>query len=103
MTGYASHKGLPAPRFNVIASGVVLLLGGLGIVFGIFPTIASIALAAFLLAAAVLFHDFWSVPEEQQQSEMTNFLKNVALAGGAIAIGIFGLTSWEYSLGIGLF
>ena len=30
MAGYAGSKGMPAPRFGVIASGILLLLGGIG-------------------------------------------------------------------------
>ncbi len=37
MAGYAEFKGLPLPRVSVIGSGVVLLLGGLGVVLGAFP------------------------------------------------------------------
>ncbi|EMA31465.1 terminal quinol oxidase subunit, partial [Haloarcula japonica DSM 6131] len=35
-----------------------------------------------------------------QQTEMTQFLKNIALAGGALIIVAIGSQSWAYSLGI---
>jgi len=82
MAGYAEFKGLPAPRFSVIASGLVLVLGGLGVAAGAFPVLAAGALAAFLLISAVTMHDFWSIDDpEERQSEMTSFLKNVYGAG----------------------
>ncbi|MUW15960.1 DoxX family membrane protein, partial [Halorubrum sp. CBA1125] len=31
MAGYAEFKGLPAPRFSVVASGLALALGGVGV------------------------------------------------------------------------
>jgi putative oxidoreductase len=102
MTGYAQHKGVPAPKLSVLVSGAVLMLGGLGIVAGVAPIVAGLAVAGFLLVAAVLFHDFWAVPEDQQQDEMTNFLKNVALAGGALALASLGVANWAYSAGISL-
>jgi uncharacterized membrane protein YphA (DoxX/SURF4 family) len=102
MTGYAEAKGLPAPRFGVVASGVLLVLGGLGVVLGVFPVLAAGALATFLVVSALLFHDFWAVPEDQQQDEMTQFLKNVALAGAALALLALGGTEWAYSLNVGL-
>ena len=46
MAGYAEMKGLPAPTFSVVASGVVLVLGGLGVVLGVAPVLAAGALAA---------------------------------------------------------
>jgi putative oxidoreductase len=33
---------------------------------------------------------------------MTGFLKNVALAGGALAIAAFGTTDWALSAGLSL-
>jgi putative oxidoreductase len=102
MAGYAEHKGLPAPKLSVLLSGGLLVLGGLAIVAGVFPVVAGFALAAFLLVSAVTMHDFWAVPEDQQQDEMTGFLKNVALAGGALAIAAFGTTDWALSAGLSL-
>jgi uncharacterized membrane protein YphA (DoxX/SURF4 family) len=100
MAGYAEHKGLPAPRLAVVLSGVLLLFAGAAVVVGAFPVLAGSALAAFLLASAVAMHDFWAVPEDQAQDEMTQFLKNVALAGGALALAATGTSTWAYSVGI---
>ncbi|SEW15784.1 DoxX family protein [Natrinema salifodinae] len=103
MTGYAEHKGLPAPKLGVIGSGIVLVLGGLSVILGVFPIVATIVIAGFLIVAGVVFHDFWAVPEEQQQTEMTQFLKNVAMAGGALVIAAVGPQQWAYSLDLSLF
>ena len=104
MAGYAEYKGLPAARLSVVASGVVLVLGGLALVVGAFPVLGAIVVAAFLVAAAVTMHDFWAVPEEEQQTEMTQFLKNIALAGGALAFAAVGTASeWAYSAGLTAF
>ncbi|MCD2200772.1 DoxX family protein [Halobacterium sp. KA-4] len=103
LTGYAQHKGLPAPKLSVLASGAVLVLGGLSVAAGVLPVVGAIALAGFLLVSALTMHDFWAVPEDQQQDEMTGFLKNVALAGGALAIAAYATTGWAYSVGISLF
>jgi len=103
LAGYAEFKGLPAPRFSVVASGVVLVAGGLGIVAGVLPVLAAGALAVFLLVSAVVMHDFWTVPEEDAQDEMTGFLKNVALAGGALTLLAVGGQEWPYAVGIALF
>ena len=104
MAGYAEFKGLPAPRFSVVASGLLLVLGGLGVVVGAFPVIAAGGLAVFLLVSAVTMHDFWSVDDpEEKQSEMTSFLKNVYGAGAAVALLAVGGTAWPYALGLGLF
>ncbi|AZQ14575.1 DoxX family membrane protein [Halorubrum sp. PV6] len=104
MAGYAKFKGLPLPRVSVIGSGLVLLLGGLGVVLGAFPVVAGGALAVFLLVSAVTMHDFWSVDDpEEKQNEMTGFLKNVYGAGAALALLAVGGTAWPYAVGLGLF
>jgi len=103
MTGYAEHKGLPAPKLSVLVSGAVLVLGGLSVAAGILPVVGAVALAAFLVVSALTMHDFWAVPEDQQQDEMTGFLKNVALAGGALGVAASATTGWAYSLGVTLF
>lgn len=102
MAGYAEFKGLPAPKLSVVASGAVLVLGGFGIVVGAFPLVSALAIAGFLVASALMMHDFWAVDEDQQQDELTGFLKNVVMAGGALAIAALTTQSWAFGLGIGL-
>lgn len=102
MAGYAEFKGLPAPRLSVLASGVVLVLGGIGIIAGAFPLLSSLLVAGFLLVAGLVMHDFWAVDEGERENELNHFLKNVAMAGGALAIGALSTQSWALGLGIGL-
>jgi putative oxidoreductase len=33
-----------------------------------------------------VFHHFWGIPAEQQQEQMINFLKNVAIMGGLLIL-----------------
>ncbi|MBX0294023.1 DoxX family protein [Haloarcula nitratireducens] len=103
MIPYAEAKGLPAPAAAVYGSGGLLVFSGLLVILGAYPVVAAGALAVFLVASAVAMHDFWAVPEDQQQDEMTQFLKNVALAGGALVVLTLAGTSWPYSVGVGLF
>jgi putative oxidoreductase len=103
MAGYAEAKGLPAPRASVLLSGGLLVFAGLGVATGIAPVLSAGALVVFLLSSAVVFHDFWSVDDpEQAQNEMTQFLKNAALTGGALAVLAVGDVVWPYSVGVTL-
>ena len=101
MSGYAAAKGIPAPEFGVIASGVMLALGGLGIAAGAYPVIAAGALVTFFVVATPTIHDFWNA--EDTQGEMTHFLKNVALLGASLAFLALGGADWPLALGVGLF
>ncbi len=102
MAGYAGAKGIPAPNLAVPFSGGLLLFGGLGIVLGVFPTLAAGAIAVFLLVATPTMHDFWAAPEEEQMTEMTQFLKNVALLGTALGFLVVSQSPWPLAVGVGL-
>jgi uncharacterized membrane protein YphA (DoxX/SURF4 family) len=104
VAGYAGMKGVPMPRLVVAFTGGLLVLGGLSVIVGAYVVVGAGALALFLLASAVGMHDFWTVEDpQQQQTEMTQFLKNVTLAGAAVGLVALGGVTWPYAVGIGLF
>jgi uncharacterized membrane protein YphA (DoxX/SURF4 family) len=102
MTGYAAAKGVPAAGLAVPFSGGTLLFGGLGVLLGVFPTLAAGAIVVFLLATTPLMHDFWAAAEEERMTEMTQFLKNVALLGAAVGFLVISQTPWPLAVGVGL-
>ncbi|MEY7851737.1 DoxX family protein [Natrarchaeobius sp. A-rgal3] len=101
--GYAQYKEVPAASFAVIASGVMLLGGGLGIILGVFPVLSAGALATFLVVATPLFHDFWNVSSDERENELNHFLKNVGLLGGALVLLSVAGEPWSYAVNVGLF
>lgn len=85
LSGYASAKGVPSARIAVQASGAMMILGGLSLLTGYKPKLGSAAIATFLTGVTPSIHRFWSEENPQQrQAEMINFLKNIALLGGAM-------------------
>ncbi len=85
MTGYAQFKKIPSPKLAVQGSGLVLLLGGLSVILGVWADLGAIVLAVLLLVMAVTMHNYWTVSEPQaKQADMIGFWKNVSMAGGAI-------------------
>ncbi|WP_277555391.1 DoxX family protein [Halobaculum limi] len=102
LAGYSEAKGIPAPRLATLFSGGLLIFGGLSVASGAFVVLGAGAVAVFLLLSAVTIHNFWAVPEEQQQDEMTQFLKNVVMAGAALAFLSFASAPWPYAVGAGL-
>ncbi|WP_256301450.1 DoxX family protein [Haloarchaeobius salinus] len=102
MAGYAGMKGVPAPGLMVPFTGGMLLFGGLSIALGFYPAIGAGAIAVFLVVTTPLMHDFWAMDDpEQQQNEMTAFLKNVVMLGAALAFLVLAGTGWEYSIATG--
>jgi putative oxidoreductase len=87
MSGYAQMKGIPLPKPFVAMSGALLLIGGLSILLGIYPTVGVIALALFLIPVTYLMHAFWKVQDPMaRMGERVNFTKNVALLGAALTL-----------------
>ncbi len=84
---YAAAKHVPEPNIAVQASGAMLLLGGASILLGIKPKLGTLAIVGLLAGVSPVMHDFWKEEEPKaRMNEMINFTKNVALAGGAIAL-----------------
>ena len=102
MSGYAGAKGVPAAGLMVPVTGGMLVFGGLGVLLGVFPTLAAGAVVLFLLVTTPLMHDFWAAPEEEQMTEMTQFLKNVALFGAAVGFLAISGSPWPLAVSVGL-
>ena len=87
MTGYAQARGVPAAKFAVLAGGVLLGLGGLSVLLGIWHDLGALLLVLFLVPTALLMHAFWKESDPQnRQLEMISFLKDLALAGAAFTL-----------------
>lgn len=87
MAQYAKAKNVPMPEAAVLGSGVALAIGGTSILLGAKPKLGALALLGFLGAVSPTMHDFWNDQDpNQKQANMINFFKNVALAGGALAL-----------------
>ena len=88
--GYIAAAGLPMASVVAALTILVELGGGLMIIFGLGARWAGLALAGFSLAAALLFHAYWSSPAEQHYAQFLNFWKNVTIAGGMLMLAAFG-------------
>jgi putative oxidoreductase len=98
MSGYAESKNVPFARLAVIATGVMLVVGGASVLLGILPIVGLTVLIVFLLSTLVTMHDFWNMKDPQQRAaEQVNFLKNVALIGGSLAL-MYGVSEWALAL-----
>ena len=98
MTEYARMKGAPMPKLSVIGSGMVSMLAGLGVVFGVYQSISLLAITAFFVVITPIMHAFWKVTDpNMKMMEMQMFLKNMALMGAALALYVFS-SNWPLSL-----
>lgn len=97
LTGYAKSKGMPMPKESVIVSGIMLLLGGLGILLGLYIEISVLLLVLFLLGTLLKMHRYWEVGDPMaRMGEHINFYKNLALIGALLMLLAIP-TPWELS------
>ena len=84
---YAGAKKVPSPETAVLASGVMLLLGGTSLVLGLKPKLGAAAIVAFLASVSPTMHDFWHAEDAgQRTNDMIHFSKNMALLGSALTL-----------------
>jgi uncharacterized membrane protein YphA (DoxX/SURF4 family) len=87
MGAYAEAKGVPAGQQAVMLSGIPLLIGGTSIMLGVKPKLGALAIIGFLAGVSPVMHDFWRAEDpNQRMNDMINFMKNMALLGGALAL-----------------
>lgn len=90
MSAYAKSRGVPAAQAAVLAGGVLLGFGAVSILLGIWADLGALALVLFLVPTALLMHAFWKETDEMaKQTEMTQFFKDLALAGASLMLFAF--------------
>jgi len=88
--GMMASMGMPAvPLFHVGAI-LVELGAGLGVLLGCQARVSALVLFLFLIPTTLIFHAFWAYEGAQQQMQMINFLKNLAIMGGLALVVGFG-------------
>lgn len=87
MAGYAESRGVKPGKPAVMASGVMMLVGAILVILGIWIDLGAILIAAFTLSAAVLMHNFWKESDAgARQTELIQFMKDLALCGAALML-----------------
>ncbi|WP_399696960.1 DoxX family protein [Xenophilus sp.] len=88
--GYIASVGLPLPQVGAAIAIVVELGLGILLLVGFKTRLAALLIALFTLAAALFFHNYWSMPADKVMINQLMFWKNIAIAGGLLAFTAFG-------------
>ena len=86
--GYMEAMGVPGFLLPLVI--LTEAVGGLAIILGWKTKYVAIALAGFTVLSAILFHADFS-----NQAEMTNFMKNIAIAGGFLTLFVHGAGAYS--------
>ena len=95
--GYIASAGLPLPSLVYVITIVIEVGAGALLLAGLWTRLAAWVLAAFTVAAALVFHRALGDP-----SQFVHFLKNLAIAGGLLHIAAIGAGAFSldgYTLG----
>jgi putative oxidoreductase len=98
--GYMEAQGLPFAGVLLVLAAIVEIGGGLSILTGFLTRIGALGLLVFLVITTLVFHDFWNLAGAERQTEMTSFLKNLAIMGGLLLLMAHG--AGRYSVDRGL-
>lgn len=80
---------LLATALVIEAVGVLCLLSGLA------ARVAAAVMFGYLVVLSVLLHDFWAAPAASAGMMQTQFMKNIAIAGGLLMIAACGPGRWS--------
>ncbi len=91
-TASAASAHVPAPKVAVVGSGILLLLGGLSVLFNIYMGVGILLLVIFLIPTSFLMHAYWrSENPGERASQRIAFMKNMALLGALL----LAVTGWN--------
>lgn len=82
MVSYASSKGVKSPKLAITGSGVLLLLGGVSLLLGVYVTWGISLLLVFMIPVTYIMHSYWKESDSMaKMNEKIAFLKNIAIIG----------------------
>ena len=90
VSGLIASKGLPLAPLVAAATIALEIAAALALAVGFRTRLAALALAAFTLMAAIVFHDFWAAPAAQATAQSQAFFKNIGIAGGLLILASLG-------------
>ena len=87
----AAMKSHGIPYLDVLVWGSVLLeLGGLMLMAGLYARWVALALFFYTLTLALVFHAYWTAPEATARTEAAFFFGHLSMTGGMLYVVAFG-------------
>lgn len=89
-------KGIPLPEILLAATIILVVAGGLMLLFGWYARWAALGLFVWMIPVTLLFHAFWTVEPGQVFNQTNHFLKNLAIMGALLMV--IGMGTGPFSL-----
>lgn len=94
---YMADHGMVFIPFFLILTIVIQIGGGLALLAGLKTKAIAFVLAGLTLVISLVMHDFWTMPAGELQTghETQNFIKNMAIMAGLLAVAGLGGGRWS--------
>ncbi|KDB06900.1 DoxX family protein [Burkholderia sp. lig30] len=83
---FMGTEGAPAPIVSAAIAVVMELLVGIALLVGFYTRPLALLLALYTVGTALIGHHFWTMTGGEQMNNMIHFYKNIAIAGGLLAL-----------------
>jgi putative oxidoreductase len=91
-------SGVPFPRFAVVFALLLILVGGISVVLGLWPRGGLCLIILFLILVTPIAHAFWARSDRgQHAADLNDFMKNSALLGASVMMLVIP-QPWPYSV-----
>ena len=83
-------KGIPLPEMLLALAIVLVVAGGLMILFGWYARWAALVLFVWMIPVTLLYHAYWTAEPAQLFNQTNHFLKNLAIMGALLHLAGMG-------------
>jgi putative oxidoreductase len=82
-----AFASMPAPPVLLALAVIVMVIGGVSLLFGFHARHGAILLFGFTAVASILMHDYWNLKEATARADVFElFARDVAIAGGLLLV-----------------
>lgn len=93
---HMAETGVPAPMLATVIAIAMEFFAGIAIVLGFYVRPLAAIYVIYTLATGFLGHHYWDMSGPAYMANLTNFYKNVSIAGGLLLLAVTG--AGKYSL-----
>lgn len=88
--GYLESLGVPAPMLAAAIAVIMEFFVAIAILVGFYTRPLAFLFVLFVLGTAFIGHDFWTMADAERAANITQFFKNMSIAGGLLLLGLTG-------------
>ncbi len=88
--GYMASLHAPLPEVAAVVAVCMEFLAGIALVLGIQVRLLALLFVPFVLGTGILGHAFWNMEGADRAMNVTQFLKNLSIAGGLLLLVVTG-------------